>query len=459
MSAGGGRAPAPRRRVIVVSNRVPPPPAEGDPPTAGGLVSALLPSLERVGGLWFGWSGRTGDPGEPPRRTVTRDIDYVTIDLTAREVAGYYEGFSNRTLWPRLHGLAGRAVSLPREYWTYRAANRRFAIALVPLLGPDDLIWVHDYQLIPLGRELRRLGWRGPLGYFHHVPVPERGQWDAIPHAGDLARSFAAYELIGVQTERDRERLRELLPRAHRDRVSAHPVGIDPGRFRARAGAYGSDPLARGDDRRQVLFGVDRLDYTKGIRQRLEAFGRLLRRGGRWRRGARFVQWAAPSRAAVPEYRAERAAVEEAAAAINRRFGEPHPVELSVAEHPPDEVAAALESADICVVTSLADGMNLVAKEFAAVHSDRNPGVLVLSDTCGAASQLTGALPVRAADTESIRLAMARALLMPREERARRSTVLRAIVDQTTAQRWFREFVAELEMRRPGGPPTAFPPP
>ena len=369
-----------RRRVIIASNRVPPPPAEGAPWPAGGLVSALLPPLAAVGGLWFGWSGQAGDPDTPPQRTVTSDIDYVTIDLPAQEIADYYEGFSNRTLWPHLHGLTDQATSRHLEYSTYLTANRRFARALIPLLGADDLIWVHDYQLIPLGRELQRLGWRGPLGYFHHVPVPPREHWEAIPNYEDLAASFTAYELIGTQTPRDRDQLRALLPAAHGEHVSAHPVGIDPQRFRQFAASYGSDPLAREGDERQILFGVDRLDYTKGIPQRLEAFERLLLRDERWRHEARFVQWAAPSRDNVPEYQAERAAVIEVAERINARFGEPHPVELDLTSHPPDEVAAGLQAADICVVTSLADGMNLVAKEFAAVHSaaaSQHPGVLV----------------------------------------------------------------------------------
>ena len=445
-----------RRRVIIASNRVPPPPAEGAPWPVGGLVSALLPPLAAVGGLWFGWSGEAGDPDTPPQRTVTSDIDYVTIDLPAREIADYYEGFCNRTLWPRLHGLAEQATSLHLEYSTYRTANRRFALALVPLLAADDLIWVHDYQLIPLGQELQRLGWRGPLGYFHHVPVPPREHWEAIPNHEDLAASFTAYELVGTQTPRDRDQLRTLLPAAHGEHVSAHPVGIDPQRFREFAASHGANPLAREGDERQILFGVDRLDYTKGIRQRLEAFERLLLRDERWRHEARFVQWAAPSRGNVPEYQAERAAVIEVAERINARFGEPHPVELDLTSHPPDEVAAGLEAADICVVTSLADGMNLVAKEFAAVHSAEHPGVLVLSDTCGAASQLTGALPVRATDIDSIHEALERALRMPRDERSRRAAVLRATVDLTTAGRWFEEFVLELERRRPGGAPTVF---
>ena len=324
-----------RRRVVIASNRVPPPPTEEHPWPAGGLVSALLPPLLEIGGLWFGWSGREGEPERPPHRTVTDSIDYATIDLSERELADYYEGFCNRILWPRLHGLPEHAASLPREYWTYRATNRRFAHALTPLLHPDDLVWVHDFQLMPLGRELRRLGWHGPLGYFHHVPVPDERHWQEIPHADDLAASLGAYELLGVQTARDAERLRRLLAPEHRDRVAVHPVGIDPERFRAHARRASSNPLARTIDDRQVLFGVDRLDYTKGIRQRLEALERLLQRHARWRGQVRFVQWAAPSRASVPEYRAEREAIEEVAGRINRTFGAPHPVELDLTLHPP----------------------------------------------------------------------------------------------------------------------------
>ena len=456
-------------RVVAVSNRVPPAPREGLPQPAGGLVSALLPALAAHGGLWFGWSGRTGRPHRPPLREVTPVIDYVRIDLTAAEVADYYEGFCNRTLWPRLHGLAEQAASLPREYWTYRAANRRFALALFPLLGPGDAVWVHDYHLIPLGRELRRIGWRGPLGYFHHVPVPQRIDWEAIPHAAELGAALGAYELIGLQTERDAARLRALLGRRVHDQIGVHPVGIDPDLFRARA-AEVPDPLARPGDDREILFGVDRLDYTKGIGHRLEAFERLLVRLPHLQRRLRFVQWAAPSREAVPEYRAEREAVRAIARRINDRFGEPHPVELSLDAHPPEEVASGLRAASICVVTSLADGMNLVAKEFCAVHSAEEPGILVLSDTCGAAAQLTDALPVRATDAGSIEAALERAVRMSRGERARRSAALRRAVDEATAERWFRGYLRDLGERRgaarieprarsPRRPEAARPPP
>ena len=436
------------RRIVIVSNRVPPPPAADRPLPAGGLVSALLPPLAEYGGLWFGWSGRTGNPDRPPQREVTESIDYVHIDLPRREVADYYGGFCNRTLWPRLHGLHEQAASLPREYWTYRAANRRFAHALFPLLRPDDVVWAHDYHLIPLGRELRRMGWRGPLGYFHHVPVPEPAQWHAIPHAEDFEACLGQYELIGVQTERDAQRLRRLIDRRYHDQIGVYPVGIDPELFRGRLEGLDGDLLAREGDDREILFGVDRLDYTKGIGQRLEAFERLLTRAPDLQRRLRFVQWAAPSREAVPEYQAERVAVESIARRINERFGAPLPVELSLVSHPPEEVASGLRAADICVVTSVADGMNLVAKEFCAVHSEKEPGLLVLSDTCGAAAQLTAALLVRANDVASIEAALQRAVEMPPGERSRRAGALRAIVDESTAKRWFREFLRGLDARR-----------
>ena len=437
-------------RVVVVSNRVPPAPKEGQPMPAGGLVSAILPPLAAHGGVWFGWSGRTGNPHRPPQREVTPDIDYVHIDLSETEVADYYEGFCNRTLWPRLHGLAEHAASLPREYWTYRSTNRRFALALFPLLLPDDVVWVHDYHLMPLGRELRRIGWRGPLGYFHHVPIPEPIHWDAVSHADDLAASLGAYELIGLQTERDAERLRAILDPRYHGQIGVHPVGIDPERFRARS-AEVPNPLAREGDNREILFGVDRLDYTKGIRARLEAFERLLVRLPHLHKRLRFVQWAAPSREAVPEYQAEREAVRTIAERINARFQDPYPVELSLESHPPEEVGSGLRAADICVVTSLADGMNLVAKEFCAVHSGDEPGTLVLSDTCGAAAQLTDALLVRATDPGSIEAALERAVRMSPGERARRSATLRRVVDESTAERWFHEFLSDLDARRGGG--------
>lgn len=436
-------------RLVVVSNRVPKPRAEGTPP--GGLVSALLPSLEATGSaVWFGWSGDTTDDdyaAAAPRRVFARGVEYATVDLTAEQVRAYYEEYGNRVLWPVMHGMVDRmAPEAASEYPTYREVNAHFARLLRPLLRAEDLVWVHDYHLIPLAQELRRLGWQGRTGYFHHTPIPTPDTWAALPQAGALAASFEAYDLIGVQTERDRRNLASILgDRDVGSRVRAYPISIDPDHFREfteqSRSATAEPPL--GSDDAMLFFGVERLDYTKAIPQRLDAFAMALEASPEMRRRARFVQWAAPSRTGVPEYQDEREAIEAAAEALNARFGG-RPLEIDFEAHPPEVVAPALAQADVCVVSSVADGMNLVAKEFAAVHSEEQPGVLVLSDMCGAAEELTEALIYPAGDLEAMSEALRRAFFMPESERRRRAARLRAIVDRHTSTDWLRGFVDDL---------------
>lgn len=435
-------------RLVVVSNRVPTPATEGIGP--GGLVSALLPSLEAMGSaVWFGWSGETSDDFPcAPHREMARGVEYATIDLTERQVSGYYEEFGNRVLWPLFHGLVDHvAPEAAREYDVYREVNERFARALRPLLRPDDLVWVHDYHLIPLGAELRRLGWRGRTGYFHHTPIPAVEIWSQLPHGEVLAGHMSAYDLIGVQTERDRLHLEDiLLDEDAARRVASYPISIDPERLRDftdSASATTGRVLDRTDEP-LIYFGVERLDYTKGIPERLRAFERALEESPEMRTGARFIQWSAPSRTAVPEYQAEREAVEAAARHLNNRFEGYEPLEIDFEAHPPEVVAPALQQADVCVVSSVADGMNLVAKEFAAVHSEEHPGVLVISDTCGASEELTEALIYPAGDTAAMAEALQEAYFMPDAERRRRAGRLREIVDQHTSRDWMREFVNDL---------------
>jgi trehalose 6-phosphate synthase len=229
-------------------------------------------------------------------------------------------------------------------------------------------------------------------------------------------------------------------------RVAAYPISIDPDRFRAFTEAAGlavDGPAIEVPDAPLLYFGVERLDYTKGIPDRLEAFERALEESREMVEGARFVQWAAPSRSTVPEYQAEREAIERAAEHLNARF-DATPLEIEFAAHAPELVAPALEQADVCVVSSVADGMNLVAKEFSAVHSAEHPGVLVLSDMCGAAEELTDALLYPAGDVGALSDVLQRAYFMSDGERRQRAAGLRGAVDAHTSSDWLREFVSDL---------------
>ncbi|MGE0134176.1 MAG: trehalose-6-phosphate synthase [Dehalococcoidia bacterium] len=423
-----------------MSNRVP---AAGSARTSvGGLVAALRPALEERGGVWFGWSGAADDDPDELTHRLEGAIEFVTCDLTAKEIAGYYEGFCNRTLWPLMHGLAERAEVRAGDYADWRAVNARFAALLVPMLQPSDIVWVHDYHLVPLGLELRSAGWRGRTGYFHHIPIPERREWAAIPQHGEVAACLAAYDLTGVQTARDASRLRSYLEPGAGARVRAFPIGIDPERMRRLAGRHPGDPFeARA--RRQVLFGLDRLDYTKGIPDRLRAFERLLERRPLLQREALLVQWSAPSREGIPDYRAERLLVDSLAHRLGA-LATPSPVEARNEVLPAETVAAALRDADVCLVTSRSDGMNLVAKEYVAVQRPESPGVLVLTDGCGAAEELRDALIVPSGDLDAIADAMERALAMPLEERQARWRGLSEAVEAGDVSGWCRGYLDAL---------------
>lgn len=210
------------QRLVVVSHRLPLPQGEGQSLGAGGLVTGLLPAMQSRGGMWLGWSGEATDA--PDVRSIRSGaLDLVAVDLTPEAIEGYYHGYSNATLWPRLHGLESRARYSQEDYEHYREVNRRFALTLRSRLLPGETVWVHDYQLIPLGQELRALGWEGPTGYFHHVPIPAPNMWRRIPHARSLAAALRQYSHIGVQTERDARHLRAILGR-NAPPIEVHPI-------------------------------------------------------------------------------------------------------------------------------------------------------------------------------------------------------------------------------------------
>jgi trehalose 6-phosphate synthase len=409
----------------------------------GGLVSAVQPALEEHGGIWFGWSGETGDAAAAPQSRAQDGVEYITVDLTETEIEQYYEGFANAVLWPLMHGLPQHAHVTHGHHETWRRVNDRLARLLTPLLTAGDLVWVHDYHLIPLGAALRQCGWQGRIGYFHHIPVPLPEHWDLIPLHEALAGDFEAYDLIGVQTERDRDRLVRFVPAAA-SRVLALPIGIDPERMRALSARRPDDPFADIRRGRRVLFGLDRLDYTKAVPQRLEAFERVLQDDPALSDRVVFAQWSAPSREAIPAYQSERQALEEVAARIEAAYPDAGAVELRVEVIPPETVAAALREADVCLVTSHADGMNLVAKEFVAVQRPEDPGVLVLTDGCGAAERMHEAVIVPSSDTEALAGGLREALAMAPDERSRRWRALADEVERGTASVWSHAFLDAL---------------
>jgi trehalose 6-phosphate synthase len=447
-------APAADLPLVAFANRLPTAKTRhGWRPSAGGLVTALRPALERRGGAWVGWDG--GSSGVPPR-VEGLGVKLRPVSLSRRDAADYYHGFANRTLWPLLHGLVEQPV-YDRGWWgAYRRANEAFAAA-------DErgrrLRWVHDYHLMLLPELLRRGGADGPIAFFLHIPFPAPEIFARLPWRTQVLDGILGADLVGFHTTQYRDnflrtcaRIRDdvrvertgVLVNGRRVQVVAHPISIDAADFAHRARQPGVERclvgLRRQFEGRRVLLGVDRLDYTKGIIERLRAIELLFELRPELRREVAFVQVAVPSRGEIREYRDLRGAVEELVGRINGRFTEPGmdvPVHYLYRGVTPDRLLAYYRLADVCLVTPLHDGMNLVAKEFVTVQgSTGGTGVLVLSEFTGAADELTDALPCNPYHVEGLAGNIELALELEEDDRRARLERMAAHVLKHDVFRW-----------------------
>jgi trehalose 6-phosphate synthase len=441
-------------RLVIAANRVPDPRERGA--SAGGLAIGLKEALARRDALWFGWSGATApETASTPHEVRANQTTYATLDLGEADYRHYYQGFSNAALWPVLHYRLGVARFARGDWIGYRRVNAAFAAALAPLLRPDDTIWVHDFHLFLLAAELRALGCRQRIGFFLHVPFPPRQVFLGLPNAQAILTALGACDAIGVQTEDDAENLRGALIAAGEApaamRVGSFPIGIDAAGFAALAArrfrTKEVETLRASLVDRALAIGVDRLDYTKGLPQRIAGFGQLLERFPRHRSRITFLQVAPVSRGDVAMYRALRRELDESVGRINGQFADPDwaPIRYITRAVPRATLAGYMRLAKIGVVTPLRDGMNLVAKEYVAAQDPEDPGVLVLSRFAGAAGELHGAVLVNPLDPDDIAEAMDIALTMPAEERLARWKTMDHAVRTTTAAAWCRRFLAALE--------------
>jgi len=404
-------------RLVVVSNRI----ALPKDSRAGGLAAAMQGALSETGGLWFGWSGRIVAPDARGLREQREgNIEYALLDLTRAEYEAYYLGFANRTLWPLLHFQPNLVDYSREQHAGYLEVNKLFAQRLAPLLRSDDRVWVHDYHLIPLASELRKLGVDAPIGFFLHVPLPPAQLLNTLPGHEDLFSTFGAYDLVGLQTRDDLRALHDYLREecgatverdgratmrdGHVFRSAAFPISIDTERVAKQAAnavrSAASERLRGSLEGRELALGIDRLDYSKGLPKRFEAFGRFLATHPQWRSKVSFLQIAPPSRQDVPEYRELRTRLERTAGAINGRYAEPDwmPIRYVNRSFNHATLAGFCRMSKLALVTPLRDGMNLVAKEYIAAQSPHDPGVLVLSHFAGAARELEGALCINPYD-------------------------------------------------------------
>ncbi|WP_250447962.1 alpha,alpha-trehalose-phosphate synthase (UDP-forming), partial [Actinotalea sp. C106] len=442
----------------------------------GGLVTALQPVMQQADGAWVGWAGKPDLEHEP---FDADGMHLVPVSLSAEEIEQYYEGFSNDTLWPLCHDV----ISPPefhRTWWeAYRRVNRRFAEAAAGQAAQGATVWVQDYQLQLVPAMLRSMRPDLRIGYFHHIPFPPLEIFSQLPWRRQVIEGLLGADLIGFQRPGDASnfirvvrRLTDLTTRGsmvsvptehgHRGvRAAAFPISIDSSKFDALARTEAVKARAREirhdlGDPKVLLLGVDRLDYTKGIRHRIKAFGELLADERLTVPETALVQVASPSRENVEAYQQLREEVEILVGRINGEHGQIGSAAIYYMHHsyPPEEMAALYLAADVMLVTALRDGMNLVAKEFVAACTD-DTGVLVLSEFAGAADELSGALLINPHDIEGMKDAIERAVRMDPREVRRRMRKLRRRVIEDDVTKWSQRFLSTLTAvpDQPAAPP------
>ena len=456
---------SPAGRLIVVSNRVTPVTGKRAA-QAGGLAVGVLAALKNTGGVWFGWSGDvvSNDSGSMRKVSVGR-VTYALMDLNKDDFELYYAGFANRTLWPLFHYRLDLTSFHHEWYNAYRKVNQIFASRIIEEIGDDDVVWVHDYHLIPLASELRRLGSKARIGFFLHIPFPPTELFVTLPWHRQLAGDLCAYDVVGFQTGTDVRHFGDYVEleingvnlRNRRfkavDRefiADMYPIGIDPDDFRSKAQTREANREAKRLEKvlvgRKLIIGVDRLDYTKGIPERLTGFQTLLAEYPVQRSAVSFMQISAPSREDVPEYNELRSLVETMAGHLNGQYSEADWVPLRYINRSYSQRALAgfFKLAHVGLVTPLRDGMNLVAFEFVAAQDPDDPGVLVLSRFAGCAAHLDGALIVNPHDAHHMADTMHAALEMTLDERQDRFDRMMAAVSRNNIFAWRDRFLGDL---------------
>ena len=451
------------RPIVVAANRLPVMRTdEGWAASPGGLVRALLPMLRSTGGTWVGWTGDTDDAAEPFR---VDGVSLHPVPISAEEIELYYEGFSNDSLWPLYHDALRESTYDPAQWDAYVTVNQRFATTLADIAPPGSIVWIHDYQLQLVPQMLRDLRDDVTIGFFLHIPFPPYELFARLPWRDEIIEGLLGCDLLGFQRPKGAgnfancaEQLLGAQPdgeyveyRGRRTHVGVFPISIDVDEVEELAAGRAtrsrtSQIRARLGDPEVILLGVDRLDYTKGIGLRLRAFANLLESGRLDPERHILVQVATPTREAVEHYKDERHQIERLVGAINGRYGR---IGLPVIHYlyqtlAYDELIALYRAGDVMLVTPFRDGMNLVAKEFAAAHIDGD-GVLVLSEFAGAADELTDAVLVNPHDDVALQDAIVKAVEMDRHERRSRMAGLREVLSKSDVQGWTDRFLGALD--------------
>ena len=456
------------QRLVVISNRVAAPKARGAAGAQGGLAGALNSALQKQSGIWFGWSGHEIDEFTGEIHTQTSDgVTTATIDLEEQDVEEYYNGYANSTLWPLFHYRID-LTEYEREFGKgYERVNERFADSVAPLIERDDVIWVHDYHLIPLGERLRARGFRNRIGFFLHIPWPPTRLFVSLPYHERLVRTMLHYDLLGFQCD---EWLESFLHYCRKElgalvddatgRIEldgqvtiarSYPIGIDYDHFMAQ-GETGEAKQAEqrvisSTRHRTAMLGVDRLDYSKGLPERIDGIGRFFDTFPDEVRDLVYIQIAPPSREDIGSYQQIRATLEQKTGQINGARSEVDlvPIRYVNRGYSTADLFGFYRASKIGLVTPLRDGMNLVAKEYIAAQDPEDPGVLILSRFAGAAQQLTQAVMVNPHSPDDVAHAIRTALDMPIAERKERWQALAKGVREQNVSVWTENFLRDLQ--------------
>jgi trehalose 6-phosphate synthase len=456
-------------RLVIVSNRV----ADLRKSTqSGGLAVGLADALKERGGVWFGWIceiEEARDASREPQVDSVGNVDLVAVPLSQQDYSDFYLGYSNSVLWPLFHYRMDLVDYRPAFFEGYRRVNAMFAEKLAPYLKPDDIVWVHDYHLMPMAGCLRALGCRQRIGFFLHIPFPPPDLLEAAPNHAELIEWLQQYDLVGLQSHTDVGNLVHYIEdQTDADAIGGNsfkmggrtmtierfPIGIDADVFEEMA-KDAPDDVAIDLLRRQVLgqkqiIGVDRLDYSKGLPERMRAYGRLLSLHPELEKSVSFLQIAPPTREDVEAYADIRIELEALAGSINGRFADFNwtPIRYIHRSVPREKLAPLFRGSVVGFVTPLRDGMNLVAKEYVAAQDPLDPGVLVLSQFAGAAEEMEEALLVNPYDIDEMSRRLHQALTMPKNERRRRHEALREKVVRNDAKAWLASFLDALNPSR-----------
>ena len=471
-------------KLIVLSNRVNLPNKQSPKAVAGGLAVALQEALAKDGGIWVGWNGQVvtniSDMPDTVNQFATEQHDkvtYVTTAFSPMQYEKYYCGYANNRLWAGMHDRTDLIVSSSEDFSVYQAVNRMFAKQLQQIAQPDDMIWIQDYHFFAVARHCRDLGMKQRIGFFLHIPFPQLWVWDFLTYGQTLINQLLDYDVVGLQTQQDAQNcvevIEQLLPHAiqitqtnvrtlithgnHTTLIQAYPIGINPVYIHKLASQLLSDQavLKNLSSTITTILAVERLDYTKGIPERLQAFAAFLQRYPQYLEQIQLYQIACPSRLDIETYQQLRQQVHTLVEQINSQFATASWQPIIYQEDPVshDNLMPLFRQCQICWVNSLKDGMNLVAKEYIAAQDEQNAGVLILSKNAGAAHQLQQAILVDPNSNDSMIEGLYQALTMTKQQRQQRHQSLLQGIYETDIDTWRAHFLTDLtHMDKPNNP-------